>query len=168
MTIYQYSLVVEPELASDSDSLIDKIVATISSDLKKNMGLICHRGFMAWGRKEMTTVLTCKAQFTKQGTKHSFEVLVKPIKSLGLENFMTQNIDNLPAISQVLNINAKEQLRKNKLVELYPGSYFKNTPNNIFEAQGNLSVWRGFDLTIPVYNQKLYIQIDPCSRVLKD
>lgn len=40
---------------------------------------------MAWGRKEMKTVLTCKAEFLKNEVKHSFEVLVKPTKSLGVE-----------------------------------------------------------------------------------
>lgn len=65
MSVYQYCFDITPELPPDSDGLIEKIAKTILPDLKKNIGLICFRGFMAWGRKEMKTVLTCKAEFIK-------------------------------------------------------------------------------------------------------
>lgn len=61
LNIYQYSLDISPEIPGDSDGLIEKISKTISLELKKNIGLICNRGHMVWGRKEMKTVLTCKA-----------------------------------------------------------------------------------------------------------
>lgn len=39
---------------------------------------------------------------------------------------------------------------------------------NRYKAEGKLNVWRGFDVTVSVYNKCLYLQVDPCSRVLKD
>jgi hypothetical protein len=51
MVIYQYSFDISPELPQDSDGLIERITKTIYPDLKKNIGLICYRGLMAWGRK---------------------------------------------------------------------------------------------------------------------
>lgn len=39
---------------------------------------------MAWGRKEMKTVLSLKAEFSRNNEKREYEVLVKPVKSLGL------------------------------------------------------------------------------------
>jgi hypothetical protein len=126
MTVYQYSLDITPEIPADSDGLIDKISKTIASELKKNVGLICSRGAMVWGRKEMKTVLTCKAEFVKNEQQFCFDVLVKPTKTLGLESFLSENIENLPSIIQVLNINAKKKLRDEKMVELYPGSYYES------------------------------------------
>ena len=79
---------------------------------------------MAFGRKEMKTVLTLNAEFTHSEQKHNYEVLVKPIKSLGLEAFISENIENLPAVSQILNINTKEILRKDGMIELSPGNYY--------------------------------------------
>lgn len=55
-----------------------------------------------------------------------FDVLVKPTKSMSLESFMGENMENLPSISQVLNINTKQRLREEGMIELYPGSYFAN------------------------------------------
>jgi hypothetical protein len=109
--IYQYSLDVSPEIPGDSDGLIEKISKAIYSELKINIGLICSRALMVWGRKEMKTVLTCKAEFTRNEQKHTYDVLVKPVKRLSLETFMSENIENLPSIIQVLNINAKQRLR---------------------------------------------------------
>lgn len=43
---------------------------------------------MAWGRIDMKTVLSLKADFVRNDEKHSYEVLVKPIKHLGLEAFV--------------------------------------------------------------------------------
>jgi hypothetical protein len=68
----------------------------------------------------------------------------------------------------VLNINTKQALRKEKMVELYPGSYFSCDTINKNKAEGRLNVWRGFDVTVTVYNKILYLQVDPCSRVLRD
>lgn len=64
----------------------------------------------------MKTVLNLKAEFTHNNEKFSYDVLVKPIKYLGLEAFMAENIENLPAICQVLNINTKQILRKDGMV----------------------------------------------------
>lgn len=44
------------------------------------------------------------------------------------------NAENLPSISQVLNISVKNSLRKEKMVELYPGSYYSNDINDIYKA----------------------------------
>lgn len=49
--VYQYVLDISPELPTDSDGLIEKVTRAIHYDLKKNLGLICSRGFMVWGRK---------------------------------------------------------------------------------------------------------------------
>jgi len=37
---------------------------------------------------------------------------------------MNDNVENLPAIAQVLNINVKQALRNDGMIELVPGSYF--------------------------------------------
>ena len=89
MVIYQYSLDISPEIPADSDGLIDKISKTIAFELKKSVGLLCSRGLMVWGRKEMKTVLTCKAEFVRNEQQLCFEVLVKPTKQIGLESFMS-------------------------------------------------------------------------------
>lgn len=86
--VYQYVLDISPELPTDSDGLIQKITKAIHQDLKKNVGIICSRGFMVWGRKQMKTVLTCKAQLKKNEEILIFDVLVKPTKQLGLDTFM--------------------------------------------------------------------------------
>ena len=39
---------------------------------------------------------------------------------------MNDNVENLPAIAQVLNINVKQDLRNDGMIELVPGSYFHN------------------------------------------
>lgn len=88
MDIYQYYFDISPELPPDSDGLIEKISKVIAPDLKKNIGLITFRGFMAWGRKEMKTVLALKAEFLRNETKHAYEILVKPTKSLSLTDFL--------------------------------------------------------------------------------
>jgi hypothetical protein len=95
-------------------------------------------------------------------------VLVKPAKTISLETFMNENIDNLPAISQVLNINAKSMLRKEGLVELSSGSYYNKDTINDNKADGRLNVWRGFNVTVTIYNRKLFLQVDPCSRVIRE
>ena len=123
---------------------------------------------MAFGRKEMKAVLTLNAQFTHCQQKHNYEVLVKPIKSLGLEAFISDNIENLPAVSQILNINTKEILRKDGMIELSPGNYYDKDTIGQDKAEGRLSVWRGYSITVTTYNKKLFIQVDPCSRVLRD
>lgn len=122
---------------------------------------------MVWGRKEMKTVLTCKAEFTRNEQKLTYEVLVKPVKRLSLETFMSENIENLPSIIQVLNINAKQRLRQDGMVELTPGSYYERESINNNKVEGKLNVWRGFDITVATYNKKIYLQVDPCSRVLR-
>ena len=81
---------------------------------------------------------------------------------------MNENIENLPAISQVLNINTKQILRKEGMIELSPGNYYNTDTLNDNQADGMLSVWRGFNITVSIYNKSLYLQIDPCSRVLRD
>ena len=81
---------------------------------------------------------------------------------------MNENIDNLPAIAQVLNINVKQTMRKDGMVELIPGSYFHKDTINENKTEGKLNVWRGHMATVAVFNKKLYLQVDPCSRVLRD
>lgn len=81
---------------------------------------------------------------------------------------MNDNIDNLPAIAQVLNINIKQAMRKNNMVELVRGCYFDKDSINDNKTDGKLNVWRGNNTTVAVYNKKLYLQVDPCSRVLRD
>lgn len=81
---------------------------------------------------------------------------------------MVQNADNSNAVCQVLNINAKQRLRNNNMVELYPGSYYNKTTINDNKTDAKLSVWRGYDLTVSIYNNKMFLQIDPCSRVLRE
>ena len=81
---------------------------------------------------------------------------------------MVQNANNSNAVCQVLNINAKQRLRNNDMVELYPGSYYNKKEINMNKADGRLTVWRGYDITVSIFNKKMYLQIDPCSRVLSD
>lgn len=54
------------------------------------------------------------------------------------------------------------------MIELYPGSYFSSDFINLHKAEGRLNVWRGFDITVSAYNKRLFLQIDPCSRVLRE
>jgi len=72
------------------------------------------------------------------------------------------------SVCQILNINTKNLLKEKKLIELSPGSYFDpdTINNNVSEASG-LNVWRGYKITVAPCNGKFYIQIDPCSRVLR-
>lgn len=168
MEIYQYAFDISPELPQDSDGLIEKIGKSIFSDLKKHIGIISFRGLMAWGRKEMKTVLTLTTEFNKSGHDYKFEILVKPTRALSLEAFMQNNTDSLATVSQVLNINSKQVLRKDGMVELYPGSYYSKDNINENKTGNGLSVWRGFDITVTTYNKKLYLQVDPCSRVLRE
>lgn len=35
-------------------------------------------------------------------------------------------------------------------------------------VEGRLNVWRGLNITVTVLNKSLYLQVDPCSRVLRD
>jgi hypothetical protein len=65
MPIYQYSLDISPQIAHDSDGQINKIMKTIHTELKKEIGTICHKGFMIWGRKNSEKVLTLKAEFNR-------------------------------------------------------------------------------------------------------
>ena len=116
----------------------------------------------------MKTTLSFKAQFSRNDQQHVYEVLVKPVKSLSLISFMGENVENLPAISQILNINTKDSLRKDGMVELSQGSYYNKDSIGKDKAEGRLSVWRGFGVTVSVFNKKLYLQVDPCSRVLRD
>ena len=53
------------------------------------------------------------------------------------------------------------------MVELSPGSYYDKAVVNDNRVEGNLNVWRGHNITVTVYNRKLYLQVDPCSRVLR-
>jgi predicted HNH restriction endonuclease len=39
------------------------------------------------------------------------------------------------------------------MIELYPGSYFSCDTINKNKAEGRLNVWRGFDVTVTVYNK---------------
>ena len=81
---------------------------------------------------------------------------------------MGENVENLAAISQILNINTKDSLRKDGMIELSPGSYYNKESIGKDKADGRLSVWRGFGITVSVFNKKLFLQVDPCSRVLRD
>jgi len=54
------------------------------------------------------------------------------------------------------------------MIELIPGSYFHPDLINSNKVEGKLNVWRGFDITVSAYNKTLFLQIDPCSRVLRE
>ena len=53
------------------------------------------------------------------------------------------------------------------MVELTPGSYYDPHTINENKASGGLNVMRGFDITVSVFNKKLFLQVDPCSRILR-
>ena len=54
------------------------------------------------------------------------------------------------------------------MTELTRGNYFSTKEENYHRADGRLEVWRGFSVTVSVYNKQLYLQVDPVSRVLRD
>ena len=54
------------------------------------------------------------------------------------------------------------------MIELSRGSYYDKNKIGYDKAEGWLSVWRGYSITVTTYNKKLFIQVDPCSRVLRD
>ena len=95
--------------------------------------------------------------------------MLKPVKEISLENFIIENPDNLAAICQVLNINTKKMLKKSKMVELTTGNYYnENTLNDNASKQFGLSVWRGYKATVAPYNGKIFLQVDVCSRILRE
>jgi hypothetical protein len=94
-------------------------------------------------------------------------VLVKPTKEIELSTFLAENQDNLAVICQILNINAKQCLKNDDMVELSPGSYFSQDKSCKFKAEGGINVWRGYAITVAYYNKKLFLQVDPCSRIVR-
>jgi hypothetical protein len=122
--IYQFSLDITPELPANSNAMKDKIVATLHRELWKLMEKFAHKGDMLWGRKPLAKPESLVAEFDRIKEHFRFEVLVKQVKEMSVENFILENPDNLPAICQVLNINTKNMLKKGKMVELSPGNYY--------------------------------------------
>jgi len=75
----------------------------------------------------------------------------------------------MAAVCQVLNINTKNLLKDKKMVELSIGNYFDpEAINQNVSSESGLSVWRGYKINVAAYNSKLYIQVDACSRVLRE
>jgi hypothetical protein len=114
--IFQFSLDITPELPDNSNAIKDKIVYTLHRNLCQLVEKFAHKGDMLWGRKALSKPETMVAEFEKNKDHFRFEVLVKQVKEMSVENFIIENPDNLPAICQVLNINTKNMLKKGKMV----------------------------------------------------
>lgn len=55
------------------------------------------------------------------------------------------------------------------MVELTLGNYYdENTLNDNASKEFGLNVWRGYKATIAPYNGKIFLQIDACSRILRE
>lgn len=68
----------------------------------------------------------------------------------------------------MLNINTKNMLRDRKMIELTPGNYYdKQIINDNQVEEYGFNVWRGYKINVIPYNGKLFLQVDPCSRVLR-
>ncbi len=75
----------------------------------------------------------------------------------------------MAAICQVLNINTKNMLRKSDMLELSLGNYYdQSSINDNVSKESGLNVWRGFKASIAPFNNRIFIQIDVCSRVLRE
>jgi aubergine-like protein len=91
-------------------------------------------------------------------------VLLKPVKELSLKDFLIENPDNLP-----LNVNTKNMMKESKMTELTLGCYYdENTINENVSKESGLNVWRGYKAIIAPYNNRIFLQVDVCSRVLRD
>ena len=95
--------------------------------------------------------------------------MLKPVKEITVTNFLKENPENIMAISQILNINTKNMLRKANMTELTLGCYYDEaTINNNSSKEWGLNVWRGYKATVVPYNGKIFLQVDVCSRVLRE
>jgi len=52
-SLYQFSLVISPELPANSSVLREKIIKSLIQELKKKIGFLCFKGDMIWGKKEL-------------------------------------------------------------------------------------------------------------------
>jgi aubergine-like protein len=69
----------------------------------------------------------------------------------------------------VLNVNTKNMMKESKMTELTLGCYYdENTINENVSKESGLNVWRGYKATIAPYNNRIFLQVDVCSRVLRD
>jgi hypothetical protein len=50
-SLYQFSLVISPELPANSNALREKIIKSLFGELKKKLGYLCFKGDMIWGKK---------------------------------------------------------------------------------------------------------------------
>lgn len=54
------------------------------------------------------------------------------------------------------------------MIELTMGKYYHKDQINDNVTESGLTVWRGFKANIVNINYKLYLQIDVCSRILRE
>lgn len=66
---------------------------------------------MLWGRINETKVIAMTSKFKKGEEDFEFSVLVKPVKEITLQNFMSNNPEMSASVCQILNINTKNLLK---------------------------------------------------------
>lgn len=90
---------------------------------------------------------------------------------MNLQTFLHDNPEDMASIIQILNVNIKANLKgtskKTQMIEVNRGTYHKaeSVGENASKGMG-LSVWRGFKITCVPNNGKIFLQVDPVSRVL--
>lgn len=111
-TIYQYSIGFEPELPEDASKIADKLVDSVKKELRMKTGFICFKGRMLWGNIELKMALISKTSIEVKGEKQEYEIIIKPAKTITIDEFITKDESNLTKLSQVFNVNIKNVLRK--------------------------------------------------------
>lgn len=111
-TIYQYSFGFEPELPQDASKIADKLIDSVKKDLRTKTGFICFKGRMLWGNMETKIALIFKTSIEVKGEKQDYEIIIKPAKTITIDEFITNDENNLTKLSQVFNVNIKNVLRK--------------------------------------------------------
>lgn len=61
--IYQYMFSCEPEIPADSKNLIEQAYREVRRQIKKELSLITHSGFMMWGYKPINIPFKTAIQF---------------------------------------------------------------------------------------------------------
>ncbi len=90
------------------------------------------------------------------------------MKEISLQNFVSEHPDKISAVCQVLHINIKNMLKQSNMIELTVGNYYdQDSINDNASKEFGLNVWRGYKASIAPVNNKIFIQIDVCSRVLR-
>jgi aubergine len=104
------------------------------------------------------------SEFVLEGTPYKFEVMIKPAKSLSVDD-LAKTENGKKMVYQMFNNLIKQVLREKDMDELTRGKFFNK--KEIMVKEVGLSVIRGYKFTLCTLKSGLALQIDVCSRVFR-